>query len=57
MQVADLDVDVDNLLSVELRDDSDDPVHGRVRGTDVQKHLACFHQFTGPMSGCRLLTG
>ena len=57
MQVADLDVDVDNLLAVELGDDSDDPVHGRMRGPDVQKHLARFHQFTGPISGCRLLTG
>ena len=57
MQVADLDVDVDDLLALELGDDSDDPVHRRMRGPDVQQHLARFHQFTGPMSGCRLLTG
>ena len=57
MQVADFDVDVDNLLSIEPGDDPDNPVHGRMRGTDIQKHVARFHQFTGPMSGCRLLTG
>ena len=42
VEVADLDVDVDDLLAVELGDDSDDPVHGRMRGPDVEEHLPRF---------------
>ena len=40
MQVADLDVDVDDPLAVERGDDPDDPVHGGMRGPDVEQHLA-----------------
>ena len=57
MQVANLDIDVDDPLPVERRDDPDDPVHRGMRRPDIQQHLARLHQFTGPMSGCRLSTG
>jgi hypothetical protein len=42
VEIADLHLGIHNPFSIELGDDSDDPVHGRVRGTDVDEHLPGF---------------
>ena len=52
VQVADLHFGVLDLLPVELGDDPDNPVHGGVRGTHVEKHVSRF-EFCCAASGCR----
>ena len=47
VEIADLDFGVHDLLAVELGDDADDPVHGRVRGADVEEHVPGFEFANG----------
>ena len=42
VEIADLHIGVHNLLSIELGDDSNNPMHSRMRGTDVEEHLPDF---------------
>ena len=40
VKVPDLDFGMVDPFAVELRHNSDDPVHRRMRGTDVEKHVS-----------------